>query len=57
MHQIIKLKFFSCLVVVAFAQSIEAMRKVENEDVVGAAPASDAPTTSEWWSMLLITKV
>ena len=32
--------------VVLFAQSIEAMFSVENEDVVGAAPTADAPTTS-----------
>ena len=30
------------------AQSIEAMYEVENEDVVGAAPTGNAPTTSEW---------
>ena len=30
---------------------------VENEDVVGAAPTGDAPTTSEWSTMLLATKV
>ena len=30
---------------------------VENEDVVGAAPTSDAPTTSEWSRILLPTKV
>ena len=30
---------------------------VENEDVVGAAPAGDAPTTSEWSTSLLPTKV
>ena len=29
-------------------QSIEAMYQVKNEDVVGAAPTDDAPTTSEW---------
>ena len=26
----------------------------ENEDVVGAAPAGDAPTTSEWSTILLL---
>ena len=41
---------------VVFAQSIEARCYVENEDVVGAAPTDDAPTTSEW-SILLPTKV
>ena len=34
--------------VAVFAQSIEAMCLVENEDVVRAAPTGDAPTTSEW---------
>ena len=43
--------------VVAFAQSIEAMCLVENEDVVGAAPIGDAPTTSELSTILLPTKV
>ena len=40
----------SCLV---FAQSIEARCYVEDEDVVGAAPTGDAPTTSEWSTVLL----
>ena len=30
---------------------------VENEDVVGAAPTGDAPTTSEWSTILLPTRV
>ena len=30
---------------------------VENEDVVGAAPTGDAPTTSEWSTILLPTEV
>ena len=29
---------------------------VENEDVVGAAPIGDAPTSSEWLTILLPTK-
>ena len=33
--------------VAVFVQSIEARCYVENEDVVGAAPKGDAPTTSE----------
>ena len=37
-------------------ESIEARCWDENEDVVGAAPAGDAPTTSEW-STILPTKV
>ena len=39
------------------ARSIEAMCSVENEDVVGAAPTGDAPTTSECSTILLPTKV
>ena len=31
--------------------------QVEDEDVVGAAPTGDAPTTSEWSTILLPTKV
>ena len=40
-----------------FAQSIEARCWVENEDVVGAAPTGDAPTTSELSISLLPIKV
>ena len=42
---------------VVFAQPNEARCSVENEDVVGAAPTGDAPTTSEWLTILLLTKV
>ena len=42
---------------VAFAQSIEARYQVDNEDVVAAAPAGEAPNTSEWSAILLPTKV
>ena len=38
---------------VLFAQSIEARCYVANEDVVRAAPTYDAPTTSEWSTILL----
>ena len=31
--------------------------QVKNEDAVGAAPTGDAPTTSEWSTILLPTKV
>ena len=48
MHQIPELKCFSSRLAVVFAQSNEARCYVENEDVVGAAPTGDAPTTSEW---------
>ena len=57
MHQIPKLNCFSSRLVVVFAQSNEARCKVENEDVVGAAPTGNAPTTSEWSTILLPTKV
>ena len=49
--------FFSCRLVLPLSQSIKAMRSVDNEDVVGAAPTGDAPTTSEWSAMLLPTEV
>ena len=39
------------------AKSIETRCLVENEEVVGAAPTGDAPTTSEWSTILLPTKV
>ena len=53
----LKPKYFSFHLAVFFAQSIEASCKVENEDIVGAAPAGDAPTTSEWSTVLMLTKV
>ena len=42
---------------VAFTQSIVARCWVDNEDVVGAASTGDAPTVSEWSTILLPTKV
>ena len=42
---------------VAFAQSDVARCEVENEDVIGAASTDDAPTTSEWSTILLHTKL
>ena len=57
LHQIPKPKCFSSRLAVVFAQSIEATCKVENEDVVGVSPVGDAPTTSEWSTILLPTKV
>ena len=56
-HQIPRLQWFSSRPVVVSAQYIEARCSVENEDVVGAAPTGDAPTTSEWSTILLPTKV
>ena len=41
---------------VAFAQSIEA-RQVNKEDVFGAVPTGNVPTTSEWSIILLPTMV
>ena len=43
-HQIPKC--FSSRLAVGFAQSNEARYEVKNEDVFGAAPTGDAPTTS-----------
>ena len=56
-HRIPILKWFSFRLAAAFAQSIEARWWVANEDVVGAAPTGDAPTTSEWSASLLATKM
>ena len=47
MHQIPNFNCFLSRLVFVFAQSIEDKYYVENEDVVGAAPTGDAPTTSE----------
>ena len=57
MHQIPTLKRFSYCLAAFFAESLEARCQVENEDVVGAAPTGAAPTTSEWSTILLPTKV
>ena len=38
-------------------ESIEARCQVANEDAVGAAPAGDALTKSEWSKILMPTKV
>ena len=46
-HKILKFKCFSSRLSVVCAQAMEARCYVENEDVVGAAPTGDAPTTSE----------
>ena len=54
-HQIPNFNCFLSRLVYVFAQSIEAKYNVENEDVVGAAPTGDAPTTSEWSTILLPT--
>ena len=51
-----KLKCFLSHFAVVCAQSIEAKSSVKNEDVVGAAPTGDAPTTSEWSTISLPTK-
>ena len=56
-HQIKNFKCFLPRLAVVFAQSIEARHQVENEDVVGAAPTGDAPTTSEWSTILLPARV
>ena len=57
MHQIATLKSFSYCLAAVFAESLEARCQVENEDVVGATPTGDAPTTSEWSTILLPIKV
>ena len=57
MHLISELKCPSPRLAVVFAQSNEARCYVENKYVVGAAPTGDAPTTSDWSTILLPTKV
>ena len=52
-----KLKWFSSRLGVVCAQSTEAKCSVDNEDVVGAAPTGDAPTTSELLTIVLPTKL
>ena len=52
-----KLNWFSSRLAIVFAQSNKARCQVEIEDVVGAAPTGDAPTTSEWSTILLPTNV
>ena len=47
----------SCLGMQSSLRNIEARCSMEKEDVVGAAPTGAAPTTSEWSSILLPTKV
>ena len=56
-HQITKLNCSSSRLAVVFVHYIEARRSVDNEDVVGAAPEGDAPTTSEWSTISLSTRV
>ena len=54
--QIPKSKRFSFCVAVVFAQSIEARCQVENGDVIRAVPTGDVPMTSEWSTILFLTK-
>ena len=44
-------------IAVVFAQSKEAMCSVQDEDIVGAAPTGYALITSEWSTIISITKV
>ena len=53
MHQIPKFKCFSSRLADVFVQYIVARCWVKNEDVVGAALTSDAPTTCGWSTILL----
>ena len=51
------LKDYRTVLRLSWPESLEARCQVENEDVVGAAPTGDAPTTSEWSTILLPSKV
>ena len=55
--KITKFKCSSPHLAVVLAQAIDARHWVENEDVVGAAPTGDAPTTFEWSTNLSPPKV
>ena len=57
MHQITKFNFLSYCLAVASVQFIEVRCLAKNEDVVGAVPPGDAPTTSEWSTILFPIKV
>ena len=50
-------KYLSSRLIIVFAQSTEVRFLVEKEDVVGAAPTGDAPTTFEWSTNSLPIKV
>ena len=50
-------KCFSSRLVVVFTNSTEGRVWAKNENVVGAAPTGDAPTTSEWSTILLPDKM
>ena len=56
-YKIPKPKCFSSRLAFVFVQSIEARCYVKNEDVVQAALTGDAPTTSEWSTIVLSTKL
>ena len=57
MHQITKLKCSSPRLAVVFAQIQWSQVFSQDEDVIGAAPTGDAPTTSEWSTISLASKV
>ena len=48
-----QLKCFSSRLALVAVHDIKARCQVENEDVLEAAPTDDAPTTSEWSTILL----
>ena len=49
-------KSCSCLCAIYWNLVIEGWCQMKHEDVVGAAPIGDAPTTSDWSTILLPTK-
>ena len=56
-HQIPEPKWFASRLSVVIVQSIYAKYLDENEDIVRATLTGDAPTTSEWSTILLPTQV
>ena len=57
-HQIQIFKCFCLVLQLSLPNPLNSgINSIGNEDVVGAAPAGDAPTTSEWSSILLPSRV
>ena len=56
-HQMPKPNVYRLVLQVSLPHQLKPGVEVDNEDVVWAAPTGDAPTTSEWWTILLPTKV
>ena len=56
-NKIANLICFSSRLAVVFTQFIEASCSVDDDNIVRTSPTGNAPTTSEWSTILLPTKV